>query len=34
MPERLRGKAAALNVFGDGAHLLAVPVDEETMGFA
>ena len=34
MPERFRGKSIAMNVFGDGAHMIAVPVDAETMGWA
>lgn len=23
-----------MNLFGDGAHMIAVPVDDNTMGFA
>lgn len=34
MPERLKGKAVAMNVFGNGAHMITVPVNAETMMWA
>lgn len=34
MPAHLRGTSTAMTVFGDGAHLFAIPVDEDGMGWA
>ncbi|EKM53944.1 uncharacterized protein PHACADRAFT_145467 [Phanerochaete carnosa HHB-10118-sp] len=34
MPESFRGKSMAINVYGDGAHLIAIPIDDESMGWA
>ena len=33
-PERLKGKAIAMNLFGDGIHMIATPLDENTMAIA
>lgn len=34
MPERLRGKAAGMNIFGNGTHMIAVPIDANNMMWA
>lgn len=33
-PARFEGRSVAMNVLGDGMHMIAIPVDETTMGFA
>ncbi|KIP01899.1 hypothetical protein PHLGIDRAFT_96569 [Phlebiopsis gigantea 11061_1 CR5-6] len=33
-PLKAKGNHTAMNVFGDGVHMIAVPIDEDTMGFA
>ncbi|EKM53958.1 uncharacterized protein PHACADRAFT_257472 [Phanerochaete carnosa HHB-10118-sp] len=34
IPEHLRGRSMTMSLYGDGVHLIAVQVDEDTMGWA